>query len=177
VHGFLRDTAGNYTILDVPGVPETRLLDINDDGKIVGRYTDASGQGSHSFLTEYQTAVQPIEVAIDIRPWGSLNRINPRSHGMVPVAILSTADFDAFSQVDQNSLTFGATGDENSFAFCTRRPKDVNRYGVKGDLVCQFHIHNAGFQCGDTQGILKGATKEGTPIQGSDSVRFVSCKK
>ena len=175
VHGFLRDTAGSYTILDAPGVPETRLLDINDGGKIVGQYTDASGQG-YSFITEYQVVVQPIEVNIEIRPWSDINWIVVRRHGLLHVAILSTDDFDALGQVDQKSLTFGATGDEHSLAFCIRWGTDINHDGLK-DLVCVFYSHHTGFQCGDTQGILKGVTKEGKPIQGSDSVRIIPCEK
>jgi hypothetical protein len=116
-------------------------------------------------------------VSIDIKPWGDLSRINLRNHGMIRVAILSTDDFDAPGQMDQNSLTFGATGDEQSLAFCNRRPKDGNYDGLKDDLVCQFYAEDTGFQCGDTEGVLKGMTTDGTPIEGRDSVRFVPCKK
>jgi hypothetical protein len=119
----------------------------------------------------------PVPITINIRPWGDLNRINLRNHGTVRVAILSTDDFNAPSQVDQDFLTFGATGDEQSLAFCNRRPKDVNQDGLRDDLVCQFYIDETGFQCGDTEGVLKGKTKSGTPIQGSDSVKIIPCKK
>lgn len=117
-------------------------------------------------------------VDIDIKPGSDSNTVNPKSNGKIPVAILSTKDFDAPSQVDQNSLTFGRTGDEQSLAFCNRRPKDVNHDGLKDDLVCHFYTQIAGFKCGDTEGILRGKTLDGTPIaiEGRDSVKIVPCK-
>jgi hypothetical protein len=118
----------------------------------------------------------PIAVAINIRPEGDANRINLRSNGKVAVAILSTPDFDAPSQIDQNSLTFGATGDEQSLISCKRKPKDVDHDGVKDDLVCLFYVQLAGFKCGDTEGILKGLTKDGKLIEGKDLVNIVKCK-
>ena len=48
------------------------------------------------------TPVSMAEVTIDIRPWSKRNPINyKKGHGILPVAILSTEDFDAPSQVDQ----------------------------------------------------------------------------
>ena len=116
------------------------------------------------------------EVEIDIRPQGDANRINLRSNGKIAVAIISTPDFDAPSQVDQSSLTFGATGDEQSLVSCKPKPKDINHDGVKDDLVCLFYVQLAGFQCDDTEGTLKGKTVDGISIEGKDSVNIVKCK-
>jgi hypothetical protein len=116
------------------------------------------------------------QIKIDIRPWSKKNPINYKGHGILPVAIFSTEDFDAPSQIDRNSLTFGATGNENSLAFCNRKPKDLNRDGSKDDLVCHFYIDKAGFKCGETEGILKGKTMVGTSIEGKDLVRIINCK-
>jgi len=33
-----------------------------------------------------------------------------------------------------------------------------------------FRTFDCGFQLGDTQGLLKGSTASGTPVEGSDSV-------
>ena len=91
---------------------------------------------------------------------------------MIPVAILSTPDFHAPSMVDRSSLTFGSTGEELSLASCSRSGKDVNGDGLK-DLVCHFKAKLTGFQPGDTEGILKGATLDGQAIEGSDVVRIL----
>ena len=115
-------------------------------------------------------------VAIDIKPGSYPNSINPKSKGKIPVAILSTKDFNAPKMVDRDSLTFGSTGDESSLAFCNPKGEDINRDRLK-DLVCHFYTEDTGFLCGDTEGILKGKTKDGTPIEGRDSVRINPCKK
>ena len=113
------------------------------------------------------------QVAIDIKPGSNPNSIKLGSKGTIPVAILSTADFDAPAEVDRTSLTFGRTGDEASLAFCGTTLKDVNGDG-RLDLVCHFKTQLTGFQGGDTEGILKGETVGGTAIEGRDAVRVVS---
>ena len=81
-------------------------------------------------------------------------------------------DFDAPSDVDQATLTFGFTGDEPSFKSCARKPKDVDGDSLK-DLVCTFTVKTA-FKCnliGDyTRGILRGQTKAGIAFEGNQEV-------
>lgn len=88
------------------------------------------------------------------------------------MAILSTEDFDAPEEVDRDSLTFGRTGDEESLAFCSPSPEDVNGDGFE-DLVCHFYSEMTGFQAGDTEGVLKGRTVDGLAIEGRDTVNIV----
>jgi hypothetical protein len=114
--------------------------------------------------------LRPVDV--DIKPGSFPNSINLKSHGKIPVAILSGAAFDAPAQVDRAALTFGRTGDEQSLAFCNPGSEDVNRDG-RPDLVCHFYTQETMFQKGDTQGILKGRTISGVPLRGVDSVRIV----
>lgn len=111
------------------------------------------------------------EVNIDIRPGSVLNPINRMSLGSTPVAILSTSDFDAPSMTDRTSLSFGRTGDELSLAFCNKGA-DVNNDGLL-DLVCHFKTRLAGFQAGDTAGILKGMTFDGFAFEGQDVVTIL----
>lgn len=124
------------------------------------------------FDLPFQTVVAPpvIEVVIDIRPGEFSNNINRKSRGRIPVAILSTRDFDASTQVDRNSLTFGSTGDETSLTHC--ESADLNRDGLP-DLVCHFNTQRTQFNASDAVGILKGQTVSGTEIRGTDSVRIV----
>lgn len=118
-----------------------------------------------------------INVEIDIKPGSDPNSINPSSKGKIPVAILSTTDFDAPTEVDTESLTFGILGDEGSLSFCNSSPEDVNDDGYD-DIVCHFYTQMTGFECGDEGGILKGQTMDEILIEGSDSVRIVpsACK-
>jgi len=53
--------------------------------------------------------VEPVSIAIDIKPDGPYNRINPSSQGVIPVAILSSPGFDV-SEIDVTTLAFGPGG-------------------------------------------------------------------
>ena len=77
--------------------------------------------------------------------------------------------------IDQASLTFGYTGDENGLSFCSPLSLDVNA-DKSLDLICFFYTGKAGFHCGDTEGFLKGEIKDGTLIEGKDSVKIVPCR-
>jgi hypothetical protein len=115
-----------------------------------------------------QQVVLPVN--IDIKPRGFPNSINPKNKGVIPVAILSTPTFNATTGVNRSSLTFGRTGNEQSLV--KSNFEDVNGDGLI-DLVCHFNTQQTGFQMGDTQGILKGRTLQGTHFMGRDSVRIV----
>lgn len=97
--------------------------------------------------------------------------VNPKSQGVIPVAILSTSSFDA-TRVDPVTVKFGATGTEAS-------PKgasfeDVNRDG-KLDMVLHFPTQQTGMTCGTTTVTLTGQTNNGQPISGTAPIRTVSC--
>jgi hypothetical protein len=133
---------------------------------------NSSGSGD-IFVARFSGTVDGlVEVLIDIKPGSYPNSINPHIKGKIPVAILSSMDFDAPAEVDTESLTFGPTGYEESLAFCGPSPEDVNDDGYD-DLVCFFYTQMTGFACGDEEGILKGQTVDETPVEGSDSVRIV----
>jgi hypothetical protein len=140
------------------------------------RWTNMMGGTLNTGIDNISVATQVFKlITIDIKPGSDLNSINFKNKGKIPVAILSTIDFDAPSQVDQTSLTFGSTGDEPSLAFCNPKGEDINRDGFR-DLICHFYTQFTEFQCDDTEGILKGTTMDDTPIEGRDSVRIVPCK-
>lgn len=120
--------------------------------------------------------IPPINIAIDIRPWSKHNLVRSEGYGILSVAIFSTEGFEAPNQIDQKSLTFGASGDEESLVFCNRRPNDISRDGSKDDLICYFSTKIAGFKCGDTEGILKGKTVGGVSVEGRDMIKVVGCK-
>jgi hypothetical protein len=122
----------------------------------------------------YKGLVESIAVAvdIDIRPYSRRNRVRP-NRGKVPVAILSTDDFDA-QTVNPETVRFGPAGAESRFVFYPLR--DVNRDG-KLDLVLPFRMRDTGIQCGDTEATLIGETFDGTPLEGADSIKTVGCRK
>lgn len=118
------------------------------------------------------TTTLAVQVEVDIKPGSFLNSINPASMGKIPVAILSSASFDAPGEVDLTTLAFGRTGNEQSLAFC-RGSEDVNGDGLP-DLVCHFDTQASGFQPGDTEGVLRGRTYDGSDLEGADSVHIIS---
>lgn len=142
-----------------------------------------TGGGSYTIALTRNTPTPPtpetLTISLDIKPGSYPNSINPKSKGKIPVAILSSSEFFAPAEIDLESLTFGATGDVDSLAFCNPVPEDVNDDGYD-DVVCHFYTEKTGFQCGDTEGILKGQTMDeiSIAIEGTDSVRIVpsACK-
>jgi hypothetical protein len=128
---------------------------------------------NNNYKIFYASNTKPgVEIQIDIKPGSYPNIINPRSKGKIPVAILSSMDFDATTEMDTESLTFGPTGGEESLNFCNRSTDDVNNDGYD-DVVCHFYTKMTGFECGDEEGIMIGEMVDGTPFEGSDSVRIV----
>jgi len=120
-----------------------------------------------------ETTNPMIDVSIDIKPGSDTNPINPNSNGNIPVAILSTPDFDAPLLVDLSSLTFGRFGNEESLLFCNEHGEDVNGDGLP-DLVCHFDnqltmLVHPKFRYGN----MKGYTVDGTPLKGKDSVTVI----
>jgi len=174
---------------EVPGLPVSVGLPVEEEfdlhclrpGRFLTRLTnEIQPTGLHvtdpdagNNIVERDVAAVCIE--IDIKPGSYPNSINIKSSGTIPVAILSSPSFDASSEVDLASLTFGRTGDEDSLAFCSPSPADVNGDGLL-DRVCHFNTQDTGLQCGDTRGVLRGRTTDGVLIEGRDSLRIVPCR-
>jgi hypothetical protein len=109
-----------------------------------------------------------IEVAIDIVPGSRRNVVNPRSRGVVPVAILTDSTLNA-TRVDPHSVRFGPAG---ATACGPAQVRDVDGDGDR-DLLLQFRIQDTGIALGDSQACLVGATRAGLPIRGCDAIRTV----
>jgi hypothetical protein len=116
-------------------------------------------------------------VTIQVRHWAAEDNEaeNRRYKKLIPVAIMSAPGFDAMT-IDQDSLAFGATGSEESFARCRKHGKDINRDGRR-DLVCYFKTDLTGFDVGDVQGYLNGTTASGEAFQGSAALKIFSVAK
>ncbi|MFW9833160.1 MAG: hypothetical protein ACFFEK_04140 [Candidatus Thorarchaeota archaeon] len=104
-------------------------------------------------------------VEIDIKPGSLPNSINLKSKGKVPVAILTTDDFDA-STVDPSTVLFAGASP------LRWHMEDVDCDGDL-DLVFHFKTQELTLTHSSTDATLTGATFEFGPIQGTDSVRIV----
>ena len=119
-----------------------------------------------------------IPVNIDIKPGSFPNAINLGSHGLIPVAILSSEDFDATTVNPETVRLAGQNvavrGKGNKLM---AHEEDVNGDG-KVDLVVQLETQNftpESFQ--DGEAVLTGVTYSGRSIEGSDELTIVPPKK
>lgn len=112
------------------------------------------------------------EVVIDIKPGTENNSINSKNKGVIPIAILTTEDFDA-TTVDASSVLFGPNG-----ATKEHKQDHIQDIDDDGDLdmLLHFRTQDTGIQCGDTSASLTGQTVGGQPFEGSDTVNTVRCK-
>jgi hypothetical protein len=115
-----------------------------------------------------------LEVVIDIKPGSYPNAINLGSQGLIPVAILSSADFDAL-RVDPSKVSLSGAGvavkgkGKNTMA----HEEDVDADGLL-DLVLKIETENLDpdqFQSG--WAILTGETFDGQAIEGQDEITIV----
>jgi hypothetical protein len=111
---------------------------------------------------------------IDVKPRSYPSSINLKKEGLVPLAILSTTEFDALTQVDRQSLTFGATGTENSLVRCATAGEDVNDDGLL-DLICQFDTIAMALTCASTTATVMGRTVDGLRFEGQDDIKVTGC--
>ena len=112
----------------------------------------------------------PEIVTIDIKPNSDPNSINPKSNGVIPVAVLGSTDFDA-TQVDVLTVTFGLGGASSAH---DGHVEDVNDDGFM-DMMFHFKTQETGIVCGDTEATLTGETFEDTQFTGTDTIKTVGC--
>jgi len=116
-----------------------------------------------------------IQMNIDIKPGAtSIAKINPKSRGNIPVALLSSKDFDAL-QVESGSVRFGPTGKEATALRCGKGGEDVNNDG-RLDLVCHFDNQAARFDETHEEGVITGRIK-GMDFEGRGDLKVLHTQK
>ena len=118
-------------------------------------------------------ATLTISVAVDIKPGSAMNRINMSAAGVIPVAILSSNDFDA-TTVDPSTVSLaGASvkmvGKSDKY-LCHQ--EDVNLDGMN-DIVCTVYTAQFMVEVGETTVILEAETFDGIKLRGEDYIRIV----
>lgn len=138
-----------------PGLPE---FDFDGQDRICWEKVDVGAD-------EYW----PLQVKIDIKPGEPDNYLNPRSKGLVLVAVLSTAEFDA-TRIDTATVKFAGAGVAsrgNGQLHCFT--SDVNGDSLL-DLLMYFQIENLILPTGTADLTLTGKVLDGDYIEGSDSI-------
>ncbi len=151
---------GGLFQIDIPRV------DMDGDGRreLVVSYTGETATGVYFRMFEY-------EPTIDIKPGSYPNSVNPKSKGVIPVAILTTAAFNA-TTVDPLSVRFGPNNALESHG--RGHVEDADGDGDL-DMVLHFKTQETGIQCGATEASLTGQTTGGQAIIGSDAIVTVGC--
>jgi Ca-activated chloride channel family protein len=107
-------------------------------------------------------------VKIDLKPGSYPNSIRLGNPGVVPVAVLTTACFDA-TTIDPDSVEFAGAYPLRSTT------EDVDDDG-DDDMLFHFARLDLELYGSSTEATLTGETEGGVPIQGTDTVRIVPKK-
>ncbi len=128
----------------------------------------------------YMLVPEPTTLALfDIKPGSSPNSVNLKSKGVLPVAVLSTDEFDV-QDIDLTSLMFGdpLLIDNGGTAVSPLRSslEDVSGDGLL-DLTLKFSTRDlvefGALGSNTIEGLLTGELLDGTPFEGMDSIRIV----
>jgi len=110
------------------------------------------------------------KATIDIKPGSYPNSINLKSKGVVPVAVLSTAEYDA-TLIDPETVLFAGAGPVRWTV------EDVWPYDGKPDMLFHFNTQDLNLDANSTEATLTGSTYDGQDFQGTDAVRIVPGSK
>ena len=138
-------------------------------GTLTGDYGSDGGSFELKFYSKipiYLVETAAPEVEIDIKPGSDLNSINLKSKGVVPVAVLTTDDFDA-SSIDPTTVKF-AGAEPVRWTLC-----DVDGDGDDDRL---FHFKTqylVELDENSTKATLTGTIFGGEDIELTDEVRIV----
>jgi DNA-binding beta-propeller fold protein YncE len=132
-----------------------------------------------SFLTVLEITPSETSVSIDIKPGSSANPIQLRRSRIIPVAILTTSDFDA-TTVDPSTVCFG-NADAPAERACSEvhdmgHVEDVDEDGDL-DLLLHYFVSQTGIAPGDTEACLTGMTLDGTQIEGCDRIQILTLRR
>jgi hypothetical protein len=136
------------------------------DGSSYKMWFAGKDKETDDYSIGYATAAPPVvEVEIDIKPGSDPNSINLGSKGVVPVAVLTTDDFDA-STVDPDTVLFAGA-----------QPVRWTLEDVDGDgdldLLFHFKTQELDLDEDSTEATLTGETSDEMQIEGTDMVNIV----
>lgn len=131
-------------------------------------YRNTGGAYADYDYIDVIAAETALNVDVDIKPGNDSNTINPNSKGVIPVAILSSEDFDA-TDIDPLSVTFGLN--EAMETHGKGHIEDMNEDGFD-DLLLHFRTQETGIASTDTEACLTGETLCGLTFTGCDEIQI-----
>lgn len=140
----------------------------NPSTMVIEPYTWKDLSGTY-YGADIEIVPPPIEVEIDIKPGSDPNSINLESRGMVPVAVLTTDDFDA-STVDPITVEFAGASPVRWTM------EDVDDDGDL-DMLFHFKTQDSDLNEDSINATLTGETYDRNSVQGTDRVNIVPKNK
>lgn len=170
-------SVGSSLSLAIPPQSEVIISEEQEDSYIISVDEDSlapvtvdNGSGQ---LTTLVPGDSGIIVDVDIKPNSLQNTIKLGSNGSIPVAILSSINFDAPSQIDPLSLTVASA----TVRLRGKGTANVSSEDTNGDGLMDFIVHfdtEALDLTEDSQTVrLEGKLYNGRAIFGSDNVNVI----
>jgi hypothetical protein len=116
-------------------------------------------------------AQQPLKVSIDVKPGDEKVTIEPGREGMLPIVILTTAQFDA-ATADPETILVGPQGKEASIF--RSMLEDIDRDGDI-DRMLLVRVRDMQVPCGNKIIRVTGKTTDGRAFEGSEAVATAGC--
>ena len=137
-------------------------------GEGLGASTTAEGGSSAEAVFSEPVTPTGVQVAIDIRPGSERNPVNPKSNGVLPVAILSSETFDA-TEADPSTvfLEEAPVASQSKHDKFLTHEEDVNGDGL-ADLVVKIETQLLDLESPTGTAVLVGSTFEGQAFWGED---------
>ncbi len=115
----------------------------------------------------------PEPVSVDIKPGSYPNVVNLGSRGVIPVAILTTVEFDATTvDPDTVALAGASVAIRGNGSRLLSAEEDVDDDGDI-DLLVHIETENLALETGVTEVVLTGQTYDGQAIAGTDTIEVV----
>lgn len=174
-------------------------VSIDGNRALVGAPNNNSIGAAYVFTLEKKPDFETLEIEVDIKPGSDSNPLNPKSKGVVPVAILGSSTFDV-TTIDPDTIRLSREGVEGEVAPIRASYGDVTTstgspmvacHELEGDgyadlklkfrtqqLVEVLKLREVAGQ--SVQLTLTGTLKEefgGTPIEGQDYVKVLKTGK
>ena len=179
---FKAGTCSLVPDIDNPGATGN-ILEFHLVNTGTGAYGEAAGRADTAdcMYVQFEAALTwliPPHVTIDVKPGSDENPINcTNDNGVVPVAILTTDEFDAMA-VDHTTVRFGPLGAYETHSNKHGMIRHVEDVDFDGDMDLVFHFRRGetAIACGDTTVTLWGTTFDGYDFEASDHIRTVPPK-
>ena len=167
-HAFLWTEKDGMMDLGTLEGGDSAAFGINNSGQIMGisdKFYGGDIGFMHAVFWQPPSTDITIDIKIDIKPGSSTNPINLKAKGVIPVAVLTTPEFNAVTLDPATVLFAGASP-------LKWVKKDVDYDGDK-DLLFHFDVKKLQLTQSSLEASLTGKTYVGMSVKGTDKVKII----